>query len=85
MRELLRTNDLVLLGAIEAFLSSAGIGHLVLDAHISALEGSIGVLPRRLMVMDEDMVRARRLLMGAGFGEALPPLAEKSGFWDGPR
>lgn len=75
MRELLRTNDLVLLGAIEALLDAAEIGHLVADAHISALEGSIGILPRRLLVVDEDADRARRLLMEAGFGAALqdPP------------
>lgn len=71
MRELLRTNDVVLLSAIGALLDSARIGHLVLDEHMSVLEGSIGLLPRRLLV-EEDMVdRARALLREAGFGPAL--------------
>ncbi|MGQ3672243.1 putative signal transducing protein [Xanthobacter sp. TB0136] len=83
MRELLRTNDVVLLGAIEAFLNAAGIDHLVVDVHISAVEGSIGILPRRILVLDEDMVEARRLLIGAGFGEALPPADAAGGFWAG--
>lgn len=72
MRELLRTNDLVLLGAIVALLEAAEIGHLVADAHISALEGSIGILPRRLLVVDDAAARARRLLVEAGFAAALP-------------
>lgn len=71
MQEMVRTNDLVLLGAIEALLVSAGIGHMVADAHMSVLEGSIGVFPRRLLVVDEDVARARRLLEEAGFGAAL--------------
>lgn len=75
MREVVRTNDLVLLGAITALLDAADIGHLVADAHISALEGSIGILPRRLLVAEEDAARAWRLLADAGFSTALrdPP------------
>lgn len=71
MRELLRTNDVVLLSAVVALLDSARIGHLVLDQHMSVLEGSIGLLPRRLLVEDDMETRARRLLDEAGFGAAL--------------
>ncbi|MFG1347631.1 DUF2007 domain-containing protein [Xanthobacter autotrophicus DSM 431] len=71
MQEVVRTNDLVLLGAIEALLQAADIGHMVADSHMSVLEGSIGVFPRRLMVVDEDVDRTRRLLKEAGFGAAL--------------
>ena len=71
MRELARTNDIVLLGAMEALLEAADIGHMVADAHISALEGSIGILPRRLLVVDDDAPRARRLLTDAGWAYAL--------------
>jgi len=71
MQELMRTNDLVLLGAVTALLEAAEVGHLVADAHISALEGSIGILPRRLLVVDEDVSRARRLLVDGGFAAAL--------------
>jgi hypothetical protein len=65
MRELLRTNDAVTLSWIEALLSEAGIGCVVLDAHTSILEGSIGAIPRRLMVAEEDWQRARDLLAQA--------------------
>ena len=52
MRELLVTNDLVLLSYAAHLLTEAGIGSEVFDAHMSAVEGSIGALPRRLMVGD---------------------------------
>lgn len=71
MQELVRSNDLVLLGAIGALLDAADIGHLVADQHMSVLEGSIGMLQRRLLVVDEDVPRALRLLREAGFGAAL--------------
>ncbi len=71
MRELLRTNDLVLVSAVEALLDGAEIGHLVLDQNMSIIEGSLGVLPRRLLVGDDDIVAARRLLTQAGLGHEL--------------
>jgi hypothetical protein len=72
MRELLRTNDIVLLSAIEALLDGACIDHLVLDQHMSVMEGSIGLLPRRLLVVDDGHARARALLIEAGLGAELP-------------
>lgn len=71
MRELLRTNDVVLISAVEALLDGAGIGHLVLDQHMSVMEGSIGLLPRRLLVEDDALSRARRLLSEAGLAAQL--------------
>lgn len=71
MRELLRTNDIVLISAVEALLDGASIGHIVLDQHMSVLEGSIGLLPRRLLVEDDALVRARRLLAEAGLAAQL--------------
>lgn len=71
MRELLRTNDVVLISAIEALLQAAGIGHYVADSHMSVLEGSIGLLPRRLMVESDEHGRAHRLLAEAGFRDVL--------------
>ena len=53
MRELVRTNNAVLITAIEALLKSADIPHVVLDQHMSVLEGSLGILPRRILVDDE--------------------------------
>ncbi|UTD25823.1 DUF2007 domain-containing protein [Bradyrhizobium sp. WD16] len=71
MRELLRTNDLVLVSAVEALLDGAGIGHLLLDQNMSVIEGSLGVLPRRLLVGDDDLAAAQRLLTEAGLGHEL--------------
>ena len=72
MKELLRTNDVVRLSWLEALLADAGVGTVVLDLHTSVLEGSIGILPRRLMVSDDDYLRARRVLQDAGEGADMP-------------
>ncbi len=66
MREILRTNDVVKISWLEALLAGAGIEAVVMDAHTSILEGSIGAIPRRVMVSDQDYDRARRVLMDAG-------------------
>ena len=58
MKEVLRTNDLVLLSYATHVLAEAGIEAHVFDAHISAVEGSIGAFPRRLMVDDDDISKA---------------------------
>jgi len=71
VRELLRTNDVVLVSAVGALLDAAAIGHLVLDQNMSVIEGSLGVLPRRLLVADEDLAAARRLLTEAGLAHEL--------------
>ncbi len=71
MVEIMRTNDLVLIGAVEALLTSAGIGVFVADGYISALEGSIGAFQRRVLVLDEEEDAARELLTGAGWGAEL--------------
>ncbi|MBS7540522.1 putative signal transducing protein [Ancylobacter lacus] len=71
MQELLRTNDIVLISAVGSLLAAADIPHHVADGHMSVLEGSLGLLPRRLVVADEDAIRARRLLNEAGFGDDL--------------
>jgi hypothetical protein len=64
--ELLRSNDIVRLSWLSALLSGAGIEAFLLDAHTSVIEGSIGALPRRLMVRDDDAARARQVLADAG-------------------
>jgi len=66
MTELLRTNNPVRLSWLQALLRDSGIESLVLDHHTSLIEGSIGAIPRRLMVSDRDLVRARALLLQAG-------------------
>jgi hypothetical protein len=71
MRELVRTNDTVLLSWLGALLRDSGIETIVFDAHTSILEGSLGVIPRRLMVLDEDYAEARRVVTEAGEGAHL--------------
>ncbi len=73
MRELVRTNDAVLISAIEALLKGADIGHMVVDQNMSVLEGSIGIFPRRILVEEDEVDAARRLLEDAGFGDELRP------------
>ena len=73
MRELVRTNDAVLISAIEALLNGARIAHMIVDQNMSVLEGSIGIFPRRILVGEDQADAARRLLEEAGFGHELRP------------
>jgi hypothetical protein len=73
MRELVRTNDAVLISAIGALLDGACIKHLVFDQNISVLEGSVGVFPRRIVVAEDDIAAARRVLSEAGLAHELRP------------
>jgi len=66
MMELLRSNDPVRLSWVSALLADANIKTVVFDVHTSILEGSIGALPRRLMVLDDDLSCARHVLKTAG-------------------
>jgi hypothetical protein len=75
LRELVRTNDAVLISAIEALLKSANIAHLVVDQNMSVMEGSIGIFPRRILVDEDEAQAARQLLEEAGFGNELRPNA----------
>lgn len=71
MIEILRTNDLVLISAVEALLTAAGVGFFVADQHMAAVEGSLGFLPRRILVDRDEAGRARRLLVEAGLANEL--------------
>jgi len=66
VRELVNSNDPVRLSFLIALLADAGIMAVLLDAHTSAIEGSIGAIPRRLMVAAADERRAREVLREAG-------------------
>jgi hypothetical protein len=65
MQELLRTNDMVRLSFLRLVLEEAGIPTIVLDQHMSVLEGSAAAIPRRLMVAAEDVAAARALVEAA--------------------
>jgi Putative prokaryotic signal transducing protein len=73
VHELVRTNNQVLISAISALLEEAGIPYFVLDQNMSVLEGSLGILPRRMMVAEGYADAARTLLTNAGFGGELRP------------
>lgn len=62
MIELLKTNDLVLISYVMHLLAEEGIEAMVFDEHMSAVEGSIGALPRRIMVDKGDLERSRGVL-----------------------
>ncbi len=68
MKELLRSNDPVLISFVSALLDGADIAFIVLDTNMSVMEGSIGILPRRVLVEENCVDQARTLLTEAGIG-----------------
>ncbi|EEX13174.1 conserved domain protein [Citreicella sp. SE45] len=62
MEELLRTNDITLIPLVKTLLNEEGIDSFELDVNMSVLEGSLGILPRRLMVRADRIEDARRVL-----------------------
>jgi hypothetical protein len=71
MVELIRTNDVVLIGYADSLLREAGFNIFVADNHTSVMEGSIGVIQRRILVVDDEADAARRFLRQAGLGAEL--------------
>ena len=71
MVEILRTNDLVLITVVELILTAEGIAFFVADQNMAAAEGSLGFLPRRILVDKREEKRARRLIAEAGLGKEL--------------
>jgi hypothetical protein len=71
MVEIVRTNNLVLIGFLQSLLENANIPVLVADQHVSAMEGMIGAFPRRLLVPDDHEAQARRLIRDAGLDDEL--------------
>lgn len=71
MEELLRTNDLVLISVVESILKELDIDWFVADQAASVMDGSLGILPRRILVESDEAERARRFLREAGLGAEL--------------
>ena len=65
MREILKSNNAVELNFAEVVLKDAGIDCVILDTHMSIMDGSMVIIPRRLMVADADEARARAILTEA--------------------
>ncbi len=66
MIAIIKTNNPVTLSYAQSVLNDNDIGWFVADTHASVIEGSIGAIPRRFMVLGEDVVEARKLLAAAG-------------------
>ena len=62
MKELIRSNDPTTIAFAKALLQGEDIGVFEMDVHMSTLEGSVGILPRRLMVADQDLFMARSVM-----------------------
>lgn len=71
MKLLLKTNDPVVISFVEALMKESDIDYLVLDQHMSIVEGSLGVIPRRILVKDEFLYSARQILKDADLGHEL--------------
>jgi len=71
VKEIARTNDPVVISWMISVLAGQGIEAFVLDTHTSVLEGTAGAIPRRLMVIDEDLANARAAIEEAGGGKEL--------------
>jgi Putative prokaryotic signal transducing protein len=69
--EILRTNDLVLISVIESLFKAEGVTFFVADQHMAAVEGSLGFLPRRILVDAREAARARRIVTEAGLAAEL--------------
>ena len=71
MIELIRTNDAVILSFVQSLLRDAGIECLVADQNMSVLDGSIGILPRRVLIAEDDAEEAKKLLADAGIANEI--------------
>jgi len=71
MEELLRSNDPVTISFVESLMREAGIGVLVADQNMSIMDGSLGILPRRILVEADRIDEARRILRDAGLEKEL--------------
>ena len=65
MKELLRTNDPTVIALATALLDGEGIACFQFDVNMSILDGSLGILPRRVMVADRDLFMARAVMRDA--------------------
>ena len=71
MIEIMRLNDPVLISFVESLFKEAQINYFIADSNMSILEGSLGVLARRVMVEATYEKEARQLLIDAGIEQEL--------------
>jgi tRNA1Val (adenine37-N6)-methyltransferase len=80
MKPVLKTNNVVLISFARDLLAQSGIDSIVFDENASIMDGSLGIVPRRLMVADEDFTKSAALLKDglAKVGDAAPAPREVS-------
>lgn len=71
MIELVRTNDAVIISFVEALMRDAGIACLIADQNMSVMDGSLGILPRRILVDASQVEAARKILADAGIANEI--------------
>lgn len=71
MKEILRTNDSVVISFVESLLRDAGISFFVADRNMSIMEGSLGILQPRVMVDEADEAKAREIIREAGIADEM--------------
>ena len=71
MNELMRTNDAVVLSFVQSLLKDAGIECMIADQNMSVMDGSLGILPRRILVAEDDLDEAREIVAAAGIGHEI--------------
>ena len=66
MIEIVRTSDLVLLGFLQSLLENANIPFFVADLPYERPRGHDRRFPRRVLVPEDHVAQARRVIAGAG-------------------
>lgn len=74
MKDLIRTNNHALISFVEMLLTESGIEYFIADQAISAVEGSIGLFPKRILVDEDDLLEARQLMIDADLEHELTSL-----------
>lgn len=77
MREILRTNDAVLINFVVVLLRDAGLSPQLVDEHVSAIEGSISALPRRVLIDADEVVQAKRVMQEAELSQWISSNADR--------
>jgi hypothetical protein len=62
MKELISTTDPTIIALVKHLLESEHIKVFEMDVHMSNLEGSIGIFPKRLFVLKKDLTESLKIL-----------------------
>ena len=77
MREILRSNDPVLINFVVVLLRDASLNPHLVDEHVSAIEGSIGALPRRVLIAADEVAQAKRVMQEADLSQWISSNADR--------